>query len=242
MATTTNYGWTTPDDIALVKDGASAIRTLGTSVDTTTKNLNPETTLGDISFRSSTSNVNTRLGIGGTGTVLTVASGVPSWATPAAGGGMTLLETLTLSGASVTSSTIAGTFKNLEIIVRNFKPSSNVRMNMRFNGDSGTRYHVVTGNNEDNQAPSQTFLIAGDAQTTTTTTGLFQACIPDYANATTIKMMLSYSITNSPTTSTNFQMNRYANVYNQTGAITTITFLPNSGTFTSGTALIYGVN
>jgi len=84
MATTTNYGWTTPDDTALVKDGASAIRTLGTSVDTTTKNLNPETTLGDISFRSSTSNVNTRLGIGATGTVLTVAGGVPSWATPGA--------------------------------------------------------------------------------------------------------------------------------------------------------------
>ena len=82
MATTTNYGWTTPDDTALVKDGASAIRTLGSSVDTTTKNLNPETTLGDISFRSSTSNVNTRLGIGSSGQVLTVAAGVPSWATP----------------------------------------------------------------------------------------------------------------------------------------------------------------
>jgi len=80
MATTTNYGWTTPDDTALVKDGASAIRTLGSSVDTTTKNLNPETTLGDISFRSSTSNVNTRLAIGSTGNVLTVVSGVPAYA------------------------------------------------------------------------------------------------------------------------------------------------------------------
>lgn len=34
MATTTNYGWTTPDDTALVKDGASAIRSLGSNVDT----------------------------------------------------------------------------------------------------------------------------------------------------------------------------------------------------------------
>jgi len=84
MATTTNYGWTTPDDTALVKDGASAIRSLGTAVDTTTKNLNPSTTLGDIEYRSSTANTNTRLGIGTTGQVLTVAAGVPSWATPAA--------------------------------------------------------------------------------------------------------------------------------------------------------------
>jgi len=86
MATTTNYGWTTPDDTALVKDGAAAIRTLGSSVDTTTKALNPSTTLGDIEYRSSTANTNTRLGIGSTGQVLTVAGGVPSWATPAGGG------------------------------------------------------------------------------------------------------------------------------------------------------------
>jgi hypothetical protein len=35
MATTTNYSWATPDDTDLVKDGAAAIRTLGSSIDTT---------------------------------------------------------------------------------------------------------------------------------------------------------------------------------------------------------------
>jgi hypothetical protein len=34
MATTTNFNWETPDDTDLVKDGASAIRTLGSSIDT----------------------------------------------------------------------------------------------------------------------------------------------------------------------------------------------------------------
>jgi hypothetical protein len=82
MANTTNYNWETPDDTDLVKDGAAAIRTLGNSIDTTTKNLNPETTTGDISYRSATANTNTRLAIGSTGQVLTVAAGVPSWATP----------------------------------------------------------------------------------------------------------------------------------------------------------------
>jgi hypothetical protein len=86
MATTTNYGWDTPDDTDLVKDGAAAIRTLGSSVDTTTKALNPETTLGDIAYRSATANTNTRLAIGSTGNVLTVSGGVPAWAAPAAGG------------------------------------------------------------------------------------------------------------------------------------------------------------
>jgi hypothetical protein len=107
MATTTNYGWTTPDDTALVKDGAAAIRTLGTSVDTTTKALNPSTTLGDIEYRSSTANTNTRLGIGSTGQILTVAGGVPSWATPAGGSfsGVSLKNS-----ASQTISTATNTF------------------------------------------------------------------------------------------------------------------------------------
>jgi hypothetical protein len=85
MANTTNYNWETPDDTDLVKDGAAAIRTLGSSIDTTTKNLNPETTTGDIAYRSATANTNTRLAIGTTGQVLTVAAGVPSWATPTTG-------------------------------------------------------------------------------------------------------------------------------------------------------------
>jgi len=83
MATTTNYAWETPDDTDLVKDGAAAIRTLGSSIDTTTKALNPSTTLGDIEYRSSTANTNTRLPIGTTGQVLAVVGGVPAWATTA---------------------------------------------------------------------------------------------------------------------------------------------------------------
>ena len=35
MATTTNFSWSTPDDTALVKNGASAIRTLGSAADDT---------------------------------------------------------------------------------------------------------------------------------------------------------------------------------------------------------------
>jgi hypothetical protein len=82
MANTTNYNWETPDDTDLVKDGAAAIRTLGSSIDTTTKNLNPQTTTGALAYRSATANVNTALPIGTAGQVLTVASGVPSWASP----------------------------------------------------------------------------------------------------------------------------------------------------------------
>jgi hypothetical protein len=103
MATTTNYGWDTPDDTDLVKDGAAAIRTLGSSVDTTTKALNPSTTEGDIEYRSATANTNTRLGIGTTGQVLTVTGGVPAWETAASA--VPANDGATISTMQATSST-----------------------------------------------------------------------------------------------------------------------------------------
>jgi len=91
MPTTTNYGWTTPADTDLVKDGASAIRTLGSSIDSTLKTQIdaqiPDsllTSTGDTIYASGASTP-ARLGIGSTGQVLTVAGGVPTWATQASG-------------------------------------------------------------------------------------------------------------------------------------------------------------
>ena len=44
MATTTNFGWTTPDNTGYVKDGALAIRTLGSAIDTSMAELKGGTT------------------------------------------------------------------------------------------------------------------------------------------------------------------------------------------------------
>lgn len=44
MANTTNFGWETPDDTDLVKDGALAIRTLGSAIDTSLVDLKGGTT------------------------------------------------------------------------------------------------------------------------------------------------------------------------------------------------------
>lgn len=44
MASTTNFGWTTPDNTGYVKDGALAIRTLGSAIDTTLVDLKGGTT------------------------------------------------------------------------------------------------------------------------------------------------------------------------------------------------------
>lgn len=54
MATTTNFGWETPDDTDLVKDGALAIRTLGSSIDTSLVDLKGGTTGQVLSKASNT--------------------------------------------------------------------------------------------------------------------------------------------------------------------------------------------
>jgi len=145
MATTTNYGWTTPDDTALVKDGAAAIRTLGTSVDTTTKNLNPSTTLGDIEYRSSTANTNTRLGIGTTGQVLTVAGGVPSWATATSTAGLTLIsEQVAAASSGIDFTSISGSYKQLLLVWSGAQHSATgSSFTIRLNADSGANYAMV---------------------------------------------------------------------------------------------------
>ena len=159
MATTTNYGWTTPDDTALVKDGASAIRTLGSSVDTTTKALNPSTTLGDVEYRSSTANTNTRLAIGTTGQVLTVAGGVPSWATPSAkvlqvvsatyATATTIATgTLTDTGLSLSITPTSATSKILIMVAQQVSHSRNGSESgvaLRLMRDATVTYDISTG-------------------------------------------------------------------------------------------------
>ena len=54
MATTTNFGWETPDDTDLVKDGAAAIRTLGGAIDTSLVDLKGGTTGQVLSKASNT--------------------------------------------------------------------------------------------------------------------------------------------------------------------------------------------
>jgi hypothetical protein len=244
MATTTNYGWTTPDDTALVKDGASAIRTLGSSVDTTTKNLNPETTLGDIAYRSSTANVKTRLGIGSTGQVLTVAGGVPSWAA-AATGGMTLLSTTTLSGATVTISSISQDYLSLFAVITGV---TNATADGAFQCGPNADFGVSSTINVDNAVTPALASYAVNSIRLSPDDGK-----PDRTSANNCLAMRIDNYTTS--TFKPFQVYGYWNVsgnqYDRgyfgmggvalTTAITSLAFNNVGGNLSTGTVLLYGV-
>ena len=119
---TTNYGWPMPTSTDLVTDLPADFALFGQPVDTSLKALNPETTLGDIAYRSSTSNTNTRLGIGSAGQVLTVASGIPSWVAPASG--LTLITRATFTSVATTTTTFdsvfSSTYKTYLIVLEKF--------------------------------------------------------------------------------------------------------------------------
>jgi hypothetical protein len=182
MATTTNFGWETPDDTDLVKDGALAMRTLGNSIDTSFVDLKGGTTgqnlrknsntdldftwagdatntvvdaAGDLLYGTAADTLG-RLAIGTTGQVLTVSAGVPAWSSPASGGGMTSLATGTLAsaieGASITS--ISGSYNHLQLFVYGYQFSQDGYLCFRFNSDSTSNIYQCSIQNFDNSGTS----------------------------------------------------------------------------------------
>jgi len=185
------------------------------------------------------------LTVGANGTVLTAASGQATgleWATPSSGG-MTLISTTTLTGASVTLSSIPQTYNNLRLVCREFKPATDSQQGrMYINNDSGaSRYRNVVAFSS-NVGFNTTFVDnVFAANDNSVATGLSIIDIPDYTNALTWKMVESKSLGVDGTTTTSHSFNYNFGLYNQTTAITSLVFFPSSGNFTSGTLLLYGV-
>jgi len=112
MATTTNYSWTTPDDTGLVKDGASAIRSLGSSIDSSMANLRGGTS-GQVLRKNSSTQMDF------------------SWAT--ASSGLTLISTTTFSGVNTQSfdNVFTSTYNNYKIVASNLTSSGGGFITMR---------------------------------------------------------------------------------------------------------------
>ena len=139
MPTTTNFGWTTPADTDLVKDGALAIRTLGNGIDTSLVDLKGGTT-GQVLSKASNTDMDftwvavdpltildakgdlisataadtpARLAVGTNGQVLTADSTTSTglkWATPAGGGKvLQVVSSLITSSATISSTTLTDT-------------------------------------------------------------------------------------------------------------------------------------
>lgn len=148
MATTTNFGWNTPDNTDLVKDGALAIRTLGSAIDTSLVDLKGGTT-GQVLTKASNTDMDfswtavdplvildakgdlitataadtpARLAVGTNGHVLTADSTTATGLKWAAAGGADLVlinsTNFTTSSAETINSVFSSTYDYYRIYVR----------------------------------------------------------------------------------------------------------------------------
>jgi hypothetical protein len=197
------------------------------------------TTTGDLVYASA-ANTPARLGIGSTGNVLTVSGGAPAWASPA--GGMTLLDSGTLSGASVTTATLATTYNNLLVYLVDFLPETDAAtMRIRFNGDSGSNYRSTTTVSMTFEGFTDTSGQVSSNCDNEVTQNLSEISIPNYANTVTWKFAFCNDIVVNPSSTTNFNAGNRKVFWGNTSAITSITFLYSSGNHTSGNYYVYGV-
>ena len=199
------------------------------------------TTAGDLLYGTAADTV-ARLGIGTAGQVLKVNSGAtaPEWGAAAAGGGMTLLSTTTVSASStITLSSISQDYIHLQVILDNPTVSAQNGIRFRFNGDSNTRYRNTADPLDTNNTFNSDFMRASGTIGTTGAVSCSIIDIPSYTNTYSYKYS-QYCYFGKEATTTNAQIEGFANIYNQIDAITSLTFFVATGNF-SGTIRLYGV-
>lgn len=131
MATTTNFGWETPDDTDLVKDGAAAIRTALGGVDTSFVDLKGGTT-GQVLSKASNTDLDYSwiAAPSGAVTIAQIATGTLPSASSLSLTGLSSYDTLIIRLDSVTMAT------------------SNASVMMTINSDTAANYELVGGYNQ----------------------------------------------------------------------------------------------
>jgi hypothetical protein len=273
---TSNFGWQMPTSTDLVTDLPADFEVFGQAVDTSLADLkggttgqvlkkntnadmdfvwaadsagmtNPMTTTGDTIYSSSGSTP-ARLGIGSTGQILTVSGGVPTWAAPAAGGGLTLLSTTTFSGGSVVLSSISGSYKNLHLEWTGvYNDTQYPAILVRFNADTGNNYdYGATGGQNtntgdfNNVGSQSNFEIGSGTQNTGASekaSGVLD--VFNYAQSTN---PVGFAGNSRVKQDVNWKSRFVTGQYRGSAAITSITILTSGGNFSGGTVRLYGVN
>jgi hypothetical protein len=301
---TSNYGWVLPNSADLVTDLPADFDVALQGVDTTTKALNPSTTLGDMEYRSATANTNTRLpigttgqvltvvggvpawssetgdisavtagtgisgggtsgavtitndmattittngdllygtgsgtytrrGIGSTGDVLTVSSGVPTWAAPVPSNSMTSLATGSYTGTALNITGLSTSYNNLIIQLSSFDPSSAGQIQMRFNNDTGNKYFSAASASSAASNFNISYLenLSGIQHATDSRFALYFT-LYNYATSNSYKQGIAHTINTDDASTANIDSRIVSNCFNSTTAISQINiFEAAAGTF-----------
>lgn len=255
MATTTNYTWETPDDTDLVKDGASAIRTLGSAIDSTVFtnasaaiNKTIVDAKGDIIAATAADTVS-RLGVGANDTVLTADSSTATGLKWAASAAPTTAWTLINAGgtaltgaATITVSGISGQ-NQLMIIVRGASSANALsEMTLRLNADTASNYiqvgSKITNSGDTYQNLSQTAFSLGK-QDNNANGKLVAGMWLSGTNSTNIKVGHQYGFGENFGSAQQEGFLTF-NTYSGSSTISSVSIISSTGNFDAGTIFVYG--
>ena len=254
MASTTNYSWSTPDDTALVKDGAAAIRSLGSAIDSTVFtnasaaiNKTIVDAKGDIIAATAADTVS-RLAVGANDTVLTADSSTATglkWAA-AAGGSLTLISTTSLTGTTVTLSSIPQTYKMIRLILKDYNHNQ---------GAANNRTLTFTVNSLTNSYASALSSVNATGNAVTSSSGTLAASVEgtgydnlaildiyQYADTDTVKYADAKYFNQSDNTVPSFVFGNYRNAIRTTSPITSVSLAFDAFNFSAGTVELWGIN
>jgi hypothetical protein len=154
--------------------------------------------------------------------------------------------------ASIVFSSIASTYNALQIVISQARNSTaaDVPTSVQFNTDTGTNYQWQEhyGLNTASTAAAAvgaTAIPVGDVPGTGVAAGYAASMvidIPNYASSTFYKQTLSRCFSPTSSAAAGMFLEHIGGQWLSTAAIATVTLLPSSGNFTTGTtAILYGI-
>jgi hypothetical protein len=218
-----DFTWVTPDDANAIQNAIVDAK-------------------GDL-IAASAADTPARLAVGTNGQVLTADSTAATglaWATPTSGG-MTLLSTTSLTGASVTVSSISTSYNDLKLVFEGvYSATDGAFMRLQCNTDTGNNYAWENYSTSDGQATGSGSTNASYMQVSK---------IRSSSAIATDGFVLLSNYTKTTTTTAGISSFSYSNehviggsvMFQSSSAITSVTVFMSSGNISGGTLKIYGV-